>query len=73
MQNHTKKITLFENYFRNNIGFAYKKNVSDVLINLNKNTFLNLSEEKIDDFRLNYLYNFLNTQSAVKKFIESIS
>ena len=61
----------FENYFRNNIGLCIEKeNISDVLINLNKNTFLNLSEEKIDDFRLNYLYNFLNTQSAVKKFIE---
>ena len=69
-----EKDNSFENYFRNNIGLCIEKdNISDILINLNKDTFLNLSETKIDDFRANHLYNFLNTHSAVKKFIKSIS
>lgn len=69
-----EKNNSFENYFRNNIGLCIEKeNISDILINLNKDTFLNLSEKKIDDFRVNHLYNFQNTNSAVKKFIKSIS
>jgi YidC/Oxa1 family membrane protein insertase len=64
----------FENFFRKSIAKTIdNKNISEILNYIDDKDNLIEYSTKIDLFREKYLYNFQNTNEAIKKFIKSIS
>tara|TARA_B100001250_G_C19809750_1_gene795190 strand:- start:1918 stop:3024 length:1107 start_codon:yes stop_codon:yes gene_type:complete len=69
-----EKNNSFENIFRSSVGKNIEtENISEILNFINDKNYLNSYQKKIDLFREKYLHNFRNTDSAIKKFIKTIS
>ena len=64
----------FENFFRKSVGRIIEtKDISKLLSYIDDANNLNDYSKKIDFFREKYLYNFQNTNEAIKNFIKSLS
>lgn len=64
----------FENFFRKKIGkIIERKDISKLLSHIKDASTLNDYPKRIDFFRKKYLYNFQNTNDAIKNFIKSLS